>query len=290
MLHVLDGTVFELPQTFEDRTQYIYASKDDRWVLRITPMPEARDPESALELAKDRFTEFFEGDLIYIAPMVITTTAGATVKGYEGEINDPRTSPRPRFALFVVHDGSRNVVVLLLGERAKLLREVARIHASVRFLPDTFDPLMRAAPGMLRRQAECISVEIPADWAFPRTLLFNDVSADDVSLLVSSDEPPSPEGAISLEEELPAIDGDRVTLLNQSITRARPNDRSWTGDYAVEHTSALGTRTVEVRKASVTFVSGKTLTAHGKALQKNAGRLANGWESFLQTVHEIVSP
>jgi hypothetical protein len=283
MQTVLGHAVFSLPDAFRDRTLYIYKSADETWVLRVTPGPGVADVDVALEAAKQEFVAFLGDGLIYIDDLRTRAPAGAPIRGYEGEILDPPS--RARFALFAKGDGTDMAIFLLKGAGPDFIKQVLRLHASVQFVRGTFDPTLTAGSGMTRHQAVCASFEIPASWSAPLSRDFIDTMTDDVRIQVALDEPASPEGSISLASELPAGISDTVTVAGTPKTTLRPNPASWTGEWRVQHTTRLQSRTVDLRKACILLPhSPDVVTARGQADAANAGRLTPAWETLLQTI------
>ena len=286
MQYILGHAVFEVAAPLRDDTTYIYAPADESRTLRVTPIPGTKDADRVLSSTKAAFEEFMAPAIIYSTSVRVASPAGVPVPAFEGELTDPMTQTIQRFGLVALADAHDTATFLLLAPRAVLLPEFQRLIKSVRFLANVMEPAFVAATGMARRQAAAASFEVPADWSHPTTLLFSDPTAEDVALRVTLDDPPAKKGDISLETELPSVSGDRVVVQNATVVPGRPNAKSWTGDWTVEHGSPLGTRTVVLRKACIVLHSGETLTAHGKALEKNSPRLTAAWETFLQTVRE----
>jgi hypothetical protein len=286
MQYILGQAVFEVAAPLRDDTTYIYAPPDDSRTLRVTPIPGTNDADRVLSSTKAAFEEFMAPAIIYSASIKVTGPAGVPVPAFEGELTDPVTETIRRFGIVALAEGDNTATFLLLAPRAALLPEFQHLVKSVRFLASVMEPAFVAVTGMTRRQAAAVSFEVPADWSRSTTLLFSDPSAEDVTLRVTLDDPPAKQGAISLETELPAVSGDRVVVQNATVVPGRPNAKSWTGDWTVEHGSPLGTRTVVLRKACILLRGGETLTAYGKALEKNSPRLTAAWETFLQTVRE----
>jgi hypothetical protein len=285
VFYALGRAVFEPPRTFRDETTYILASPDETWSLRVTPMPEAKDANDALQSAKDAVTDFFGPLVVYCNPTKIPSAAGP-VSAYEGEMAEPGQGPPKRFAVAALAYSASRVSFLLFGPRQKLLAEMERLLRSARFDANPPDPPPRAGQGLTQRRAGAVLFHVPGDWSFPTTFLFSDPDKDDVRLRLTLDDPVAAEGQMDPVAELPAVPGDRVTVQKKAVTPGRPNPKSWTGEWTVEHGSPLGKKVLALCKACIVMSGSEVMTIHGQALDKNAGRLTAGWEVILQTFRE----
>jgi hypothetical protein len=284
MHYVFGPVAFESPARLRDDTAYIYAAPDESGSLRVTPVAGAHDVQGELEKAKAAVDEFFGPLVIYAAPTRVPTAAGASAPAYEGEVTDPGTRAPRRFGLTALAGQTGVYTFLLFGPRRGLVQDLERLVRSVRFQGPASNVGALAADGMARRQAAEASFEVPDDWSYPTTLLFGDPKDEDLQLRLTLDEPLVGEGVISLEAEAPAVDGDRLVVLKQHVDPLATKGPGWTGEWLVEHKSPLGTQTLAIRKASIALPDQAALTVYGKALQKNDGLLAAGWDGILRTV------
>jgi hypothetical protein len=286
MQTILGHAVFDVPSQLRDETTYMFSSEDDSRMLRVTPMPGAKDPGRALASAKAAFEDFMGDMIVYLQPHPVADRAGVFRQAFEGEGKDPSGSGTNRFGLVALSEGDNTVVLLYLAPRSAFVSEFQRVVRSVHFLANVLAPAFVTTTGLARRQAGCASVEVPPDWSYPTNLIFGNPEADDLTLRVTLDDPPAQEGGIALEKELPAVSGDRVIVTHQAIVRGRPNAQSWVGEWTVDHVSRIARHTVLVRKAYIPQRAGRPLTMHGKAWEANAARLTAAWEIVLQTIRE----
>jgi hypothetical protein len=276
MKHVLGWATFEILDGFRDDSTYMYQSPDERDLAQVTPMPDAADANDILKSSTAALEGFYGSALIYTRPKQFGLDGGAEAPAIEGEIHDPATGARTRFALIALHHGRCKANLLVIGGQTPFLASVARIVKSVRFVSDVVgvarpgtaaQPLATtpaAAPGAVRRLANCVTLELPATWSSPSSLLFSDERLDDATLRITTAEPPVGPGVISFAKELPAARSDTVKVLTETITPGRPNDRSWSGRWTVEHRSPLRTTVVVLLEACISLVpSNAPLTVHG---------------------------
>jgi hypothetical protein len=304
MKHVLGWATFEIHDGFRDDSTYIFQSPDERDLVQVTPMPDASDANDILKSSTAAIEGFYGSALIYTRPKQFGLDGGAEAPAIEGDIVDPATGARKRLALIALHHGRCKANLLVIGGQTPFLASVAQIVRSVRFVSDGVEGAARPgtarqeraiaptpAPGGVRRQANCVTLELPATWSSPSSLLFSDERLDDATLRVTTAEPPVGPGVISFANELPAARGDGVKVLTEAITPGRPNGRSWSGRWTVEHRSPLRTTVVVLLEACIFLLrSDAALTLHGKAPQSQAARLEACWELVMQTARASSAP
>jgi hypothetical protein len=288
--YTLGRAVFEVPDSLRDSSSYVYGTKDEAWVLRVTPNPEASGAQDAVDQAKAGVDELLEPDMIYTKPMQVPDGAGGTAPGYEGEFKDPIGGSLRRYGLVGLAKGKTKATYFLLGPRAEVLPELKRIVAGTTFLAGAFDPAFKAAAGRTRYQADGLSFEVPAAWSYPTSLLFVDDDALDVTLRVTLDVPAVAAGKVSAADELPAAGDERVRTIAETVTPDHPAPPSWTGEWTLELTAQRGgtanVRRMVLRKACLILSSRPDVTVLGTALESNVARLSTAWDNLLKTFRE----
>jgi len=279
MDYALGRAVFEIVDALRDDTTYLYQSADQKWSLRVTPVPQPKSAAEELQLATQAFLGMFGGAVVYCDPTQIQG-GPKPAKGYEGEIHDGSSSQR--FAIWALEHEREIVVLFLIGDRRGCLPEAARITASASFLPASRDPAP-SRHGLARRRARTVSFEIPADWSAPQSLFFTGVQIEDLRVRITIGEGLADPNESFLERELPAQRGDEVEILHDRRPPVPGHLGGWIRELEVRHRSVLGEDHVELRKASLRLAEDVILTAYAKAPTRDASALQAAWAPIVQT-------
>ncbi len=299
---VLGSHRFTLPGGLVDETDYTYRSvpgaREQGLLLHwVDPVPNA----------EEAFDTFWTGWRDALGPAVLQATREKLARMGKPDLPAatgtlaPGLSRAPPERFTVTGFACRECMAILTLITHAEIDHRSRLQAIVDSLTCSDDrqvatQVPKPPRGQAWRYARCISLTVPEDWTWPRTLHLS--SKYDVkptirlTLLDAFDE----RERLDVGEDLDASNTDEVTLLAPPSTAPLSREvqgfarRGWTGTWKAEKTHSIGTDAYEVRKACIEGAKGDALLVVARTYLRDAESLESIWRPLLSSLSEEVLP